>query len=90
MVGSECFFDQQISDYVQHVAIFFEVMAIYLVWRDFQMFESDVVATGLRAMVTGMSGPKTNRKPQLTKALVIGAFAVALEAYQLATQYPGC
>lgn len=87
---SECFFNQQVSDYLQHIAIFFEVSAIFLVWRDFRMYESDVGATGRMTMMTGLSGPKKNRKPQLVSAFVIGGIAVLLEAYQLATQYFGC
>lgn len=84
------FFNQQISDGLQHVAIFFEVTAIYLVWRDFAKYEADVAATGRRAMVTGLSGPKKDRTPDLRNAFVIGGIAVCLEVYQLATQYFGC
>ncbi len=85
-----CFFNQQASDILQHIAVLFEVSAIFLVWRDYKIRESDLSATGARAMFTGLSGPRVKRTKELIYAFVIGAIAVCMELYQLASQYLGC
>ena len=85
-----CFFNQHASDVLQHIAVFFEAGAIFLVWRDYKIRESDLSSTGRRAMVTGLSGPRMKRTKELIYAFVIGAIAICMESYQLTSQYLGC
>ena len=84
-----CFFNQQWSDLLQHIAVIFEVSAIYLVWRDYKISESDLSKKG-RAAIAGRYVPHAKRTKELNFAFVIGAIAVCMELYQLASQYSGC
>jgi len=84
-----CFFNQQMSDCLQHIALFFEVSAVYLVWQDHRIRESDLSKKS-RAAMAGMNVPHAKRTKGLIFALVIGAIAVCMEIYQLASQYLGC
>ena len=54
----ECFFNQQASDALQHIAFFFEVGAIYLVWKDYKNRESDLGRKG-RAAAVGNKYPNS-------------------------------
>ena len=85
-----CFFNQQASDVLQHIAVFLEVSAICLVWRDYKIRESDLSKKGRGTMLAGLPVPHAKRTKDLTFALVIGAIAVCMEFYQLASQYWGC
>lgn len=85
-----CFFNQQASDVLQHIAVIFEVSAMYLVWRDYKIRESDLSRKGLGTMVAGLPMPHAKRTKELISAFVIGAIAVCMELYQLASQYSGC
>ena len=85
-----CFFNQQASDVLQHIAVFFEVGAIFLVWRDYKIRESDLSKKGRGGMLTGLPWPHEKRTKELIYAFVIGAIAVCMELYQLASQYLGC
>ncbi len=85
-----CFFHEYASDVLQHIALFFEVCAVVLVWRDYQTRNSDLASTGRFAMVTGLSGPRVKRAKELTYAFVIGAIAIGMESYQLVSQYTDC
>ena len=89
-VISECFFNQPVSDCLQHFALIFEVTAIWLVWRDYKIFRADVARTGRAASLTRMPGPRISRRPALAGAFTIGSIAILMEIYQLATQYLGC
>ncbi len=84
------FFNQQASDVLQHIAVFFEVGAIFLVWRDYKIRESDLSKKGRGTMIAHMSVPHAKRTKELIYAFVIGAIAVCMELYQLASQYSGC
>lgn len=87
---SECFFNQPASDFLQHLALVFEITAIWLVWRDYTIFRSDVARTGRMGMLTGLPGPRKSRRVGLAVAFTIGGIAILMEIYQLATQYLGC
>ena len=84
-----CFFNQQVSEFLQHIAVIFEVSAMYLVWRDYKIRESDLSKKG-RAAIAGQHVPHAKRTNELIFAFVIGAIAVCMELYQLASQYSGC
>ena len=86
----ECFFNQQISDALQHIAVFFEVSAIYLVWKDYKNRESDLTSKGIGTMVTGLPIPHSKRTKELITAYIVGVIAVFMELYQLASQYLSC
>lgn len=86
----ECFFSQQVSDVLQHIAVFFEVSAIYLVWKDYKNRESDIARKGRSAMVAGLPMPHPKRTAELLFAYTIGGIAVCMELYQLASQYWSC
>lgn len=87
----ECFFNQQLSDALQHIALIFEIGAIYLVWKDYKKRISDLEAQGKKGFITmGMSGPTPKRTKELYFAYSIGMIAVCMEVYQLATQYLSC
>ena len=84
-----CFFNKQMSDVLQHIAVFLEGGAIYLVCRDFKIRESDLSKKG-RAAIAGRHVPHAKRTKDLIIALVIGVIAVGMEVYQLVSQYSGC
>jgi len=86
----ECFFDQQVSDVLQHIAVFFEVGAIYLVWKDYKNRELDLARKGIATMVTRLPIPHSKRTKELLIAYNIGGIAVCMELYQLASQYWSC
>ena len=86
----ECFFSQQVSDVMQHIAVFFEVSAIYLVWQDYKNRELDLAKKGRGAMLTGLPIPHLKRTKELITAYVVGVIAVLMELYQLASQYWSC
>ena len=84
-----CFFNQQTSDVLQHIAVGLEVLAIYLVCRDYGKREFDLAIKGRSAMLGMFSLPMPHKKRivGLILALVIGLIAVGMEFYQLASQY---
>ena len=84
-----CFFNDQASEVLQHVAVVLELSAMYLVYRDRRIYVSDT-GRQFRASVAGVTMPKKNRVPEFRSALIVGAVAVTFELYQLATQYLGC
>ena len=84
-----CFFNQQMADFLQHIAVFLEVSAVYLVYRDYKIRESDLAKKGRSAMA-GLYTPHVKRTNELIFAYVIGTIAVCMEFYQLASQYWGC
>jgi len=84
-----CFFNQQVSEFLQHIAVIFEVSAIYLVWRDYKIRESDLSKKS-RAAIAGRNVPHAKRTKGLIFALVIGAIAICMEVYQLVSQYLAC
>ncbi len=84
-----CFFNQQWSDWLQHVAVVMELTAIGLVYRDYKMYRSDI-GRQQRFAIGGIAAPKISRVRGLVWALVIGGIAVLFEFYQLLTQYIGC
>ena len=85
-----CFFNQQVSDCLQHFAFILELIAIYLVCRDYKIRESDLSKKGRTTALTGLPVPHAKRTKDLTFALVIGTIAVCMEFYQLVSQYSGC
>jgi len=84
-----CFFNQQMSDCLQHIAVIFEVSAIYLVWRDYKIRGFDLSKKS-RAAMAGRNVPHAKRTKGFIFALVIGAIAICMEFYQLASQYLAC
>ena len=86
----DCFFNQQISDFLQHIALFFEIAAVYFVWRDHHNRTKDLAAKARQGMLTRGLGPTKKRTNELVIALIVGAIAIAMESYQLLAQYYGC
>lgn len=74
---------------MQHIAVFLEGGAIFLVWRDYKIRESDLSKKG-RAAIAGRHVPHAKRTNELIIALVIGVIAVGMEFYQLISQYSDC
>jgi len=77
------------SDILQHVAVLFEISAVALLFQDYRTYRSDS-AHQQRAAVAGMILPKRLRSTEFRIAVVVGAIAIAMEVYQLATQYLHC
>ena len=75
-----CFFNEQASDILQHVAVGLEMLAIYLVYRDYKMFGADI-GRQWRVSVSpsGKAWPKKSRVPQFRSALIVGVIAVMFE-----------
>jgi len=88
---SACFFNQQASDCLQHVAIVFEVMAIVMLIRDRYLYKLDT-GRQQRASGVGVTLPRKRRSTEFWTAVVVGGFAVLMEIYQLLSQpqYLGC
>lgn len=86
----ECIFSNEISDALQHIAVFFEVGAIFLVWKDYKNRESDLASKGIATMVTGLAVPHHKRSKELFFAYIVGVVAICMELYQLASQYWSC
>ncbi len=89
MVISECIFDQQVSDYLQHVAVAFEISAVVLLILDRRNYQSDT-GRQFRASIAGATLPKKTRSTEFRIAIGVGVLAVLMEIYQLLTQYLGC
>lgn len=89
-----CFFNQQVSDVLQHIAVTFEVSAMYLVWRDYKQRNSDIRRKDRVEFVFGKPTvvlvPSNKRTKEFIFACVIGTIAVCMEFYQLVSQYSGC
>ena len=81
------FFNQQASDVLQHIAVFFEIGALGLVWRDYKIRESDLQKKGRGTSLVGVPVPHEKRTKGLVFAFVVAVVAVLMEAYQLASQY---
>jgi hypothetical protein len=87
---SECFFNQPVSDLLQHIAVFFEIAAIYLVWIDHRNREDDLTKKGKASIITRFPLQHKKRTKELIIGLVVGFIAVLMELYQLASQYLQC
>ncbi len=87
---SICFFNQEASDLLQHIAICFEISAIYLIARDYKIRESDIQKKGRGTFIAHMPVPHNKRRNELTFAYIIAGVAILMEAYQLISQYMGC
>jgi len=85
-----CFFNEQASNCLQHIAVFFEIGAMLLILRDYKLRESDLAKKGRGTALTGMSIPHAKRTKGFIFGLVIGGLAILMESYQLASQYFGC
>jgi len=83
------FFDQQISDGLQHVAVLFEISAVFLLVKDFRNYTNDAKRLQ-RAATAGAVLPRNRRSTEFWIAVVVGGFAILMELYQLATQYWHC
>ncbi len=91
MLNINCFFDTQVSDVLQHIAIFFEIGAVYIVWNDYRKRNEDLNSHSKKALITrGFGGPAPSRRKELVVAYVIGFIAILMELYQLLTQYFAC
>lgn len=85
-----CFFNQPMSDFLQHIAVFFEVGAIYLVWQDYKIRESDLSEKGELTMIMELPVSHPKRTWELIFAFGIGVVAILMELYQLLSQYLSC
>jgi len=89
-----CFFNQQVSDMLQHIAVFLEVSAILLVWHNYKQRSSDISemnrVEGVFGKMTPVLVPPNKRTKEYILAYVFATIAVFMEIYQLASQYLGC
>ena len=87
----ECFFNEDASNFLQHVAITFEIVAVYLVFHDHQRWLGDARSHQRRAAIPfGTAVPLNKRSKELRIAIVIGLLAIDMEGYQLITLHWGC
>jgi len=82
-----CFFNVETSNFLQHIAVFFEVVAIYLLYRDRRIFDSDKGRIARISMMTHGLAPKKDRSIEFRVAVAVGLVAVGMEIYQLLSQY---
>lgn len=76
---------------MQHIAIFFEIGAVCILYADYKRREKDFAAKSRRDLVThGFGGPAPSRKKELMVAYIVGFLAILMELYQLLTQYLAC
>jgi len=90
VIKINCFFDTQVSDILQHIAIFFEIGAVYILWSDYKKRNQDLHAKTMQGLMTGGLGPTPSRRKELVVAYIIGFLAILMELYQLLTQYFAC
>ena len=92
-MGDACFFNEQTSDILQHIAVVMEIGAIWMVYRDRRTYELDIgiqQRSSLALSGSRMPSAPGFRKPEFRLALLVGGVAVLFELYQLATQHFGC
>lgn len=89
MVGSVCILCEQVANWLQHIAVPFELLAIIFVFWDRRIYLSDTERP-FRASLAGMTLPKVNRIKGFYFAVFFAISAFAMELYQLATLRFGC
>lgn len=92
-MNSVCFFNEQASNVLQHVAVVLEISAIWMVYIDRGIYVADMglqQRSSLALSGTRLPSAPGFRKPEFRRALIVGGVAVLFELYQLATQYLGC
>ena len=81
------FFQNDIADFLQHIAIIFEISAGILVWYDLRQHRKDRGLTPLRIATSGYMSGIRDRSNWFYIGIGLAVIAIIMELYQLGCIY---